>query len=173
MRPPKFPPKAALYPTFAGCATVIHAWAIPSMLQGVPSLMMRLPPADVIGGIAYSLTFALFESLLVFFAVLMFGTLLPRRWMGTTLPVKGFLLTLISAFFALLALGIGETSGGLLLWLGGYITALGLTHLLIQRYGQIERAIGNLVERLTILATFYLFFDVLSVIIVIVRNLTP
>lgn len=164
----RFPARKDWLPIFAVCAFAVHGWAIFSLLREIPSLLLRLGLGDLLGAIAYTLTFALAESLLFFALVFVLVGLLPHRWfrhhtvwMGTVLAVLLQYASFLSILSAELSLFVA--------WLVG-LGALLLIFFWLLR-GDKMRLWLDLVERVSVLAALYLVMDVFSVVVVVLRNL--
>ncbi len=56
-------------------------------------------------------------------------------------------------------------------WLGLYAFSIPIGYLLVQRSDRLAKSIRTLVERVTIFAFIYIFIGILSVYVVILRNI--
>jgi hypothetical protein len=59
----------------------------------------------------------------------------------------------------------------LLIWFGVYLLSLGVGYVLIQRYEKLETRIRSFVDRLQVLSYAYVALGLVSVIIVVIRNI--
>jgi hypothetical protein len=175
---------------FAACATPIHIWAMLMVLRDVSWVSGRSNAWDGIGLVAYALLFALLESLLVFAGFYLLSWLAPWSWSGEALLAR---LTVIVWVFQVWA-ALGQLGSPLLagvlsmalplladfsltLYVLYFITAavaaltLVFPILLLDRYPRFERGILNLLDRFLTLMSIYLLFDLVSIVIIVVRNI--
>ena len=145
---------------------------------------------DTIGVISYGLLFALGESLLIFLVVALLGLLLPSLW-GIDKRI-GFLslLALLACFWAIVSQllflwNVGLPAGAVEFFRNShhplrilYATSLSVVTVAILMpvywFLRVQNAVAimqNLIERLSLLTMFYLFFDVLGIMIILIRNL--
>lgn len=144
--------------------SVLNTWAVFSILQEMPSLVMRYNMWNVIGAVAYSLFFALVESIIVFlltsFSATVLHSLIKPKY------IKVFTITLWPTIF-LIILGFISFDFRILV---GLTACLGLAYLL-SRNEIVNKIAEGLLDRIVILGAIYLLVDFCSVLIVIIRNL--
>ena len=175
---------------FTICAFPLHVWTFLLAFQDVAWVAERTNPGDAVGLVSYALLFALVESILVFLVFTMLGFLLPRQW--KSMKRIGFLSLLVlilstwgiaSQLLFLWHINLPEAaiqflarSGHPLRYLYAGSLAIVLPTILLPVYfflksdGMLLR-IEDLIDRLSILVGFYLFFDIIGIVIVISRNL--
>lgn len=182
--------KQGLWSLFLMCTFPLHLWALILAFQDVAWVTERTNAWDAVGVVSYALLFALIETILVFLTFTALGFLIPRRWQ----PNKrtGFLILLV-----LLLSAWGIISQLLFLWhinlpesaiqflarsehplrylYTGILTIVIPTIVLpVYFFLKSDRMlvrIEDLADRLSVLVGLYLFFDVIGIIIVIIRNL--
>ncbi len=140
-------------------------------------MFLRLGVSDLIGVFAYTQAFALFESSILFTVLLVLAFALPWRLLREDFIVRGTALIFLTSPWAfgvyLLIVGNEFRNLGLigqLALLIAYLAWLGAAYLLILRHELVRRAVRGLVERIAVLSVFYLAVDVISVGVVLVRN---
>jgi hypothetical protein len=146
------------------------------MLQELPAWLMRLDVGDLLGVIAYTQVFALLETLLVWGMIMLLTFILPWRLSGERfIPLISSLIfihalwagALHNAFDAFRALGPLQ----LLLVLAIYLLSVTGAVLLILRSGRFNVMLQSLLERLAVLVPLYITFDVLGILVILMRNL--
>ena len=147
---------------------MVHGWAIFSLLREIPSLLLRLGMGDILAAIAYTLTFALAESLLFFALVFALVGLLPHRWFRNHTIWMGTVVAVLLQYASLLSVMSAELPV-FMAWLLG-LGALLLIFFRLLR-GDKMRLWLDLVERVSVLAALYLVVDGLSLVVVVLRNL--
>jgi hypothetical protein len=182
--------RKGLWALFLITAFPIHVWTIIRILDDYAWVADRTSAWDAVGAGAYGLMYALLESAIICLLIALLGLLLPRRWEVNRRIVMLSLLYLVTALWAagvqmyfLLgwhlprALAQGIVSSGHPLWIL-YLAALllagvtaGLPATLVVRSERATLAIMNIIDRLSVLVSVYLLFDLLAVAIVIGRNL--
>ena len=172
------------------CAFPLHLWALILAFQDVAWVTERTNAWDAVGVVSYALLFALIETVLVFLTFTALGLLIPRQWK----PNKriGFLILLVillsvwgifSQLLFLWHINLPEPavqflahSGRPLRYLYAGTLAIVIPTIVLPVYfflksDRMLARIENLADRLSLLTGFYLFFDVIGIIIVIIRNL--
>lgn len=126
---------------------------------------------ELIGEIGYTMTFALGESLLLAFPLVIIGIFLSRKWREKHLVPVATIAILLLALAALLLQffeklwNFEKLIAGV--WLGATIS-LGLLSVRFEGFG---RQIDLTLERMMVLIYFYLAIDFLGLFVVLVRNL--
>lgn len=186
--------KGDLFVLFLIVAFPIHAWSIFMILQDFQWVMERTVSIwDGIGYASYSLVFALFESIVIFIIVVLLSMLLPKRWnrhqvlagMGLTVFTVSFWTILNQLYFfyntstlvrSLPNIFIGLehpirvfylAAGALfILILASIIIPLFLIH----RSKPFLANVTSIMDRLIILSGLYILFDIMGVIVIVIRN---
>ncbi len=162
------------------CVFLVFIWAFFQLFNQIPSLLLRFDLAGVIGVSAYILAFALLESL-VFFLVLFvpfyaLSLLLPPRWLQAQWGVLASLAALLVAVFVMLYQRNPEFLSLVgprhrLLYLGLLGLACLVAYFLLLRFPRLAGSVRSLLQKLSILSVFYAGLGVLSVLIIMVRNI--
>jgi hypothetical protein len=161
---------------FAACAFPVHTWSIVILLRELPAWILRLNIWDLIGVMAYPQTFALIESLIILLVSLLMAALLPGKWFRDKVVALNAVVVFSTAAWAIVAqisYGVIRTwsARSFLPWLAAYLLSTALFYALVYRHKRLEALIVSFVDRLLILAYIYLFVDILSVLVVVIRNI--
>lgn len=170
----------------------IHAWTIILFLRDYEWIAERSDSWGALGVLAYALSFALFESLVVFIAIWLMSLLLPSHWHAEKrirLLVTLFyvLVVWMAVLYPLQLIAQEEpaTIANLLLRIPHPLRAFQALYagmLLIMTFSFIFPVVWEIrsakpsgliiavAERLTVLSAFYLVFDLVGIVIVILRN---
>ena len=167
----RLPSRHDLYLLFGACVLPVHIRAIFSVLQEFPSLILRMTLWELVAASAYSLTFALSESLLIMLAVTLLTILIPPRWLEGCFAVRGTLLLCASLPWLYLCLTRGIRSWRGLLLSSACALLLWMLPRLLRRLHTKAAPLKALLERLSVLAYLYVALDVLSLLVVIARNI--
>jgi hypothetical protein len=182
--------RQGLWSLFLMCALPLHAWTMLLAFRDLSWVTDRTNAWDAVGVLSYGLVFALVESVLLFVVMGLLGYLVSERWeaerrMGV-LSVVVLVLSLwamVGQLFFLLNVRVPGAVIGFLVRVPHPLRVLYLvipaivaaTYLipvgLVLRTQRGLRWVGGLIERLSLLALFYLVFDVAALVIVVVRNL--
>jgi hypothetical protein len=181
--------RKGLFQLFMVCVFPIHAWALLMGFRDFSWVAQRTDIWDAFGLLSYSMVFALVETTGIFFIILMCGFLMPNRidrekrlallgtafllvafwailgqvysWMRTPLP--GWLLLLLQ-----------QTNhpfrylwGAVFLLVG---TSAVLPLLLISKRENFKRTMIEIFDRISTVSALYIFFDILGIIIIVIRN---
>jgi hypothetical protein len=158
------------------CVLPIFIWSIIQMMWEIPGWILRMGAWQLIGVIAYVQAFALVESLAIAALLIIIGIILPRRFFRDNIISISAMFIFVTALWAVLAHYSEDTIRlwrlkEFLPWIAIYIFTIGIGYYLIQRSEQLAKKIRLLVDRGSVLAFFYVFIGILSVVIVIIRNI--
>jgi hypothetical protein len=174
----RLPPKRDIVLVFAACAVPVYSWSIVAFLERMPGWLLFLSLWDLMGAFAYTQAFAFLESAAVLLALILLSVILPARFLRDRFIAQGGMIVFLTVAWAVaLRYARGNASVAfwslktLLLWLVLYSVSVGVPCLLINRYGRLEHIIDALVERLTVLLYFYVPITLLSIVVVILRNI--
>jgi hypothetical protein len=182
--------KKGLWLLFAAAAFLVHVWAILLIFQDLTWLAERTNMWDAIGVGAYGLTLALIESVFLFLIAFLLGFLVSTRWnpvkrislMGTlaisvsTWAILGQLYFVLGwSLPASWIQALANTAHPLRILYLIVLVIVGLS-VLLPVYAQLKSDKLNQMtygffDRLAILVVFYLFLDIASIAIIIIRNI--
>jgi hypothetical protein len=182
--------RQGLWSLFLICAFPPHLWTLILSFRDVSWLTERTNSWDAIGVISYGLVFALIESIVIFLVLILLGLITPWRWeIDRRISFLAFLLLIISMWAMisqLLFLWNVSLPESAIEYLRRSDHPLRITYavcllvitptVLLPAYSFVRTrkavtVMQDLIERLSLLSMFYLVFDLLGVIIIIVRNL--
>ena len=183
--------RQGLWSLFLICAFPIHFWALIMVFRDVSWVTERTNAWDAIGVASYAMIFALAESVVIFTFVTLIGFLTPKQWKHERRIVFLELLILITAVWGMIgqllflwnvslpaqAIRFLRNSGHPLriLYAGSLMIVIPTVLLPVYSFVKSKKTVRfmqNLLERLSLLSMFYLFFDLLGLIVVLVRNLS-
>ena len=172
------------------CAFPLHFWTLILVFRDIQWMTERTNFWDALGVASYAMVFAFLESLLLFLILTLLGFLVPTQWTRETRIALLTVLFLILSVWAMLSqlyfLAAVQTPGWLIFLMARtghpvrilYALALilvtptlALPAWLALRSEKFLKSVNSLIERLSLLSGLYLFFDVVGLIIVIIRNL--
>jgi len=181
--------KQGLWSLFLMCVLPLHFWTLILAFRDLSWLIDRSNLWDAITVASYGMVFAFVESMLIFLIAILLGFLIPKYWdyqhrtaLLSILVIITALWAMVDQLFALLNVSL---PGGLLYFIAQqghplrvlYIIALLLVAptvliptCLILKSDKVFKMVRGLIDRFTLLAAFYLLFDVIGLIIVVIRN---
>jgi hypothetical protein len=162
--------------SFGAIAFPVHVWTIINILVIFPAWLLRLSLWELAGAISYPLVEALLESGLIWLVLVGASFVLPRKWLADKFVVLASALVWLLAAWAILAQFnlVRLLQWGPLQWVPGLIVVVlsfGLVIWLIHRFARVESTIKTIVQRLAVLTYIYIIFDVLGLLVIILRNL--
>ena len=182
--------KQGLWSLFLICAFPLHAWTIVLAFRDFSWVSERTNSWDAIGVVSYGLIFAFVESVVVFLVAVLLGFLISKTWgedlriaLLSSLVLVASLWAMGSYLFFMLQVSISGELFDFLVSLAHplrflYVVSLAAVSLtvalptyLILRSEKVLQGMRGLFERLSLLTLFYLFFDLVGLVIVIVRNI--
>jgi hypothetical protein len=157
---------------FVACSFPIHVWAIPNMLRDVPSWLLHFTKSELAAVVSYTLTFMLFESILVFACILILGLLIPKRWIGDAIVPFCFVLLIELSALAITIqyLTLEYIMYRRLLVIGAILLAIVIAFA-VSRIHKLNNIFVAVIKRLAILTFLYIFVDVLGLFVVFTRIL--
>ena len=174
---------------FLMCALPLHFWTLLMAFRDVSWLTERTNLWDAIGVMSYGMLFTFVESALIFAILSLLGFLIWKTWDHRRRVALLSVLIFITALWSMAGQTYGMYDHSYPLWFAKFIGgqahpvrvlyALGLIPVaptivipawLILRSEKSLRFVQDLMDRLSLLAGFYLAFDGIALVIVIVRN---
>jgi hypothetical protein len=168
-----------IVPVFAACAVPVHSWSILLFFNQMPGWRVYLSTWDLIGTFAYTQTFALVESLSILAITILIAVVLPARFLRAKFSSKASLLVLSILAWVVAAHLTGikpwESSRPWepwIYWVEGiaFLASVGGSLWLLERHRRVEWAVGAFVDRVTVLLYLHVPIALLSVLIVVLRN---
>jgi hypothetical protein len=181
--PNRTPSRHEIWLVFAVVAFPIHFWAWLNFLREVPGYILHVKVWDILGVLAYTQVYALLESLFVLAALVLLAFITPRRFLRDRFVPQGAILALISALWMIplhyqnrivQALSL-QVSGYMIFlgaWLFTFIFALFDLSIVFRRHPRFEAGLFSFADKLTVLAVVYVALDVLSLFLILLRNLS-
>jgi hypothetical protein len=172
----RLPAFNAILPVFAVISFMVYGWTLVIFLWKVPSWAMFLTFDEMLSVLAYSMTTSLLESLTALAILLVASALLPVRWMRDVFVTRGS----IAAFFGLGSImlymyRLSVAGYGVFNYLFQWTwTALTLTLLFTffaPRFRFIVRAVAWISDRLIVFIFLFVPISLVSVFVVVYRNL--
>jgi hypothetical protein len=156
---------------FVYCAFPIHVWALVNMFRDIPSWVLYLRAWEVVGMVAYTLSYALFETLIVFLIVVLVGLVVPKRWIvDRYIPLASLWLVELAIMAIVFQHHIIRHLPKRNLVIG-FGLILALSSLIPLRFPKFGKLLGWIADRLVILSFIYIIFDVIGLLVVILRNI--
>jgi len=158
----------------------VYSWTIYRMLFQIPSWLYSHSKTGIFFLVAYVFAVALIESLFLFGFILLVNLILPRRLFRDQFIAQGSLMVIACTIWALI-LKFQNASSGLrnLLEVSAWILVFILSLLIIavvssflmQRYQRVKSVLEAIADRMIIFAWIYVPVGLVSLAIVLVRNL--
>jgi hypothetical protein len=174
----RFPSRQEIALAFAACVFPVFSWAIVQFLDRLPAWMFYLKPWEIISMFAYTQMFALAESL--FLLVLLVGVALiaPARFIRERFVALGSAGVLLTALWLVAVQYRNEIEflqqmkpPAWAAW-ALYLASIGIAWGLIVRFESLKQFMDALADRLSILLYVYLPISAVSVLVVVVRNVS-
>ena len=136
---------------------------------------MRYAAVEIFAIFSYMMAFAFVESTLVFVALVLVSTILPKKWLREGFSYKGFLIVLVGsiAFIRYQTFLGGELPAAKTVFLlaGESILVLICLILLFHFVKWLQAILVSIAERFTVFAYLYIPLGFLGLIVVVLRNL--
>lgn len=159
---------------YAVIVTLIYAWTILWLFWALPSWLYFLTIAEILPVFAYALTTNLLESVLILLGLNLLSALLPQKWFRESFVARSFWLVSLGLgylmYFASLFGKEEEYPAGLLQWSPLAVLVIFLLTLLLDRVAWIRLLAERIADRLTVFLYVTIPLSIISVLVVIVRN---
>ncbi|MGE5248893.1 MAG: hypothetical protein ACM3QS_01665 [Bacteroidota bacterium] len=171
----RLPDRRAFLLVYGGVVFIIYSWALRGFFFQLSSFLLYHSVGEIIAIFAYMMALALLESLAVMAVLMVTAALLPEAWLRRGFVYKAFLATLVASAgaIALETYLTRQTGSPGLLYAGLALSLLAWAGL-IQFFDRLPRPrslLLDLIERLQIFAYIYVPLGLLSLLIVLIRNL--
>ncbi|RJP51072.1 MAG: hypothetical protein C4583_09785 [Anaerolineaceae bacterium] len=172
----RLPALDAILPVFAVISFLVYGWTLVVFLWKVPSWMMFLTFGEILSVFAYSMTSAFLESLAALAILLLASMLLPARWMREVFVTRGSVAALFGLGSIMLYMYRLSVTGYAVLhdlfpWTWIALALSLLLTFLAPRLRFVIRSVAWISDRLIVFLFLLLPISLVSVIVVIVRNL--
>jgi hypothetical protein len=172
----RFPNRQEIFKAFAVCVFLVQIWSIYNVWHAVPSWVLAMDAWTLVGTIAYTQAFALFESLLVMILMVLMAVILPGKWYRERFVAQSSIAIILAAAASVLAHFYGQDWGmwntrGFLTWLGILFCLIVVAFLLVYRFKGLQRGLEALADRLIILSSVYIAIGLVSLVLVLIRNI--
>jgi hypothetical protein len=176
----RLPTRSEALPVFSLAVTFIYSWTLFRMFYEVPSWIFYLSILNILVLVAYSLAFALFESLLLFAFTCLVSLCLPARIFKSKFAAQGSLLV---SLVCLAAVSTQRRLGWLAALKSWQIVAYPIIFVFLlfamailaswifERFPRLARLVKGLVDRFTVFTYLYVPVSLMSLAVVILRNL--
>jgi hypothetical protein len=183
--------KQGLWSLFLICAFPLHLWTLILVFRDMDWVIKRTNVWDAVGVGAYGMLFAFIESVIVFAVLVLLGLLIPKRWQSERRVAFLSLLVIITALWAMFGqlrflwdlslplpvivfLARSDHPFRLLyaIYLAVVVPSILLPVYFFIRSNHSVKWMQELTERLSTLTMFYLLFDAVGLVIIILRNLS-
>ena len=141
------------------------------MLRDVPSWAIYMRSGELISAVAYTLSFALFETLTVFLLVILLGLIVPKHWIKDKFVPMSSVLLIELAFMAIVLHFFIKSYLPKRILLLSYTAIIGLSIIIVPKFPKIKVLVSSLAKRLSLLTFIYIFIDIIGLLIVIARNI--
>jgi hypothetical protein len=173
--PRRLPDRQEILLALGGVIFVVYGWALRGFLYQFSSFILFHSVGDILAIFAYVMALALLESLTVLGVLLLASLLLPPAWFRAGFAYKALLAVLVAAAAAVgLDNYLTKKMSSELLLLGGLAVSIilwiGLASL-IERGGRIRAVLMDLMDRMQIFTYIFVPIGVLSLLVVLFRNL--
>ena len=178
--PSKFPNSQESLPVFSLILFIVFSFTTFRMLFQIPSWLNSHSTTDIFFLASYVFAVALIECLLLFGFILLINFILPGKFFRAHFVAQGSLVITICTIWALILkfitpgyefANLQEPLGWLLIFMLSLLIILLAGSFLLRRYQQIEDLVDSLADRMVIFAWIYAPIGLISLCIVLIRNI--
>jgi len=181
--------RKGLFQLFMVCAFPIHVWAIIMAFRDFSWVAERTNTWDAVGLFSYAVVFALVETLGVFLIMFLIGLFMPNGWDAEKRLALLGTLFLTLAVWAVLGQVYSMNGYSLPQWIvdflvrsshpfrfiwGGVFLSVGISVavpvIFILRLEKGKKAVIEIFDRITMLSSLYILFDIAGIVVLVMRN---
>jgi hypothetical protein len=160
---------------FAVIAMVNYSWAILRFFYRFPSWLFYSSLGEVLTFLAYLITLNGLESLVVLLILVLAGVLLPRRWLLDRFVTRSLSLVLPALGILIYVNLTYPTEAGYplasLRWVGTTALFILVVAFLADKVGFLRNLLDGMANRMTIFLYLIIPVSVVSIFIVLIRNI--
>jgi hypothetical protein len=171
----KIPPLHEIWNLYATIVFLIYGWTSVAFFWKVPSWLYFLNLGEIASIVAYALSSALLESVIILLAFVLASLVLPSSWLRNKFVIRGSIIFCSLTFWVILLTLISliqlPTTTDVLTFVIGFPLTAGLGILLADRSLLFQRLMNFLSNQLTIFLYLWLPLSLAGILILILRNI--
>jgi len=171
----RFPHRSEIIPVLGAAVFACFSWTILGFINKLSSFLLYFNLGEILAIFAYMMAFALLESMAFTGLVVLISALLPPNWLKEGFAFKGFIIAVVATVTAILfqhALRDDFPSTLMLLTSSiGPLLVIAILIFGIRSMPRVQNLLLNIADRLSILLFLYLPIGILSLLVVVYRNL--
>ncbi len=170
----RLPSLQEFIPVYAVVASMLFAWSILQFFWYLPSWLFFMSAGDLVGVFSYVMFSSFVESLAFLLLLLSLSFILPSAWLGAEFIVRGtsIALSAIGLFMIYFRFDIFGKYGIPVIWFGVIVVlTAAIVSFLAGRFRPIKRALAWLSDRLIVFLYILIPLSVLSLLVIVVRNI--
>jgi hypothetical protein len=159
---------------FACCAVPVYSWTIFFFFRKLQGWLLYLKPWDIVGVFAYAQLSAFLESLVLLCVCIVLSLVLPAQLLRRRFVAQGTVMVFLTATLGVVLQyksAIFSSPAISLLAVVLVLALNGMAYVLIRRHRRLEESLVAFAERLTVLAVIYGIGTLVSIGIVVFRNI--
>lgn len=172
----RFPTLSQILAVYGVIALMIYGWTLMWFFWNLPSWEYYLTIGEISSILAYSSAVNFAESLSVMVGLLFFSLILPQKWFRNVFPSHATLLAIFSLGYAMYFashISSNENSypASMVRLVPVIVILILVLTFLLGTIGPVRKLIGILADHASIFSYIFLPLGLISVLIVIVRNI--
>jgi len=176
----RIPSKTHIIPVYATVVFIVYGFSIYRLFWYIPGWIKFMHAGEILTTIAYVFVFDLLESLLIMAFIIALAVLFPSRLIRDRFDAQGFTIAWLLAGWAILVLNnINRLYGWSLRQFAVYVILLilavmfsiSLLVVINYRFQKFRSYLASIAERLIVFLYLYLPLSLLSLVVVVFRNL--
>jgi hypothetical protein len=174
----RFPARTSVLPVYAVICSIVYSWTIFSTFWKIPSWLYNLTMDEIIRINAYALTVNLFESIFILGGLLFLCMILPARFLKNDFTIRATVVVVCLLGSAMLHLYVNRSNDSfenfiatMQMWWGITLLVLAILLWVSVKVQWIRWVLTDISDRLIILLYLLMPLSLISVVIVILRNI--
>jgi hypothetical protein len=171
----RLPSRSEIISVFGVVVFACHSWTMLGFLNKLSSFLLYFSVGEILSIFAYMMSVALLESIAVTILLVLLSVLLPSNWLRDGFAYKGFVIVVIATAASILFQKfLPDDYPSILMLAASTLVPLILIVLLIgvsQSFPKLRSLLLDIQDRISIMLFIYVPIGVLSLMVVVFRNL--
>ena len=171
----RVPSKSEVYASFGPIVFAVFSWSFRGFIHKLPSFLYYFSLGDILSILSYMMAVALLESLLFVLGLLFLAFIFPASWLRQGFVYKSFLFLAVGiTAMILLQETMKKNMTGFDFLLPGVLVSVAVLAVLIFLFHKaklLQKPVELIVDRLGVFSYVYVPLGVISLVVVIIRNL--
>ncbi len=173
----RIPSRQEILHLYAFTTVLLHAWSFVNVFRAVSAWVYSMTIWDILGSVSYTQLFVLVESVGVVFGMVVLASILPASFFRKRFTSQGGAMVLVIVVRVIFAhirgdeVNIWINNRKLIRWFADLLVIMAIMSIGVSWLEWSQNFMKSFVERFLILGWLFFFGDMLSVLVILWRNM--